>query len=123
MSNVTSFDRAPVFLSSGYLVITLALNIMTVLFFVDGLFDTHLIGFALDKCWRFMLGGVLLVAFIVFYYSYKGRYLRIVEHYETRTGWKKTIRPVWVILFYIVVSFGLLLLAGSFYHKYWIFAR
>jgi hypothetical protein len=60
---------------------------------------------------------------MLFYYLYKGKYKKIIKHYEYKKDHCIQIHPVIVIFFYYLVATGLFFLAGLFYNKDWIFAQ
>jgi preprotein translocase subunit Sec61beta len=60
---------------------------------------------------------------MLFYYCYKGRYKKIIKHYEDKKEHNIQIHPVIVIIFYFVVSVILFFLAALFKNKDWIFAQ
>lgn len=99
------------------------MNIFTIGLFLEGLgVNTGLFGW--QKVYKYLF-VLCLVLLLMLYFSYKGRYKRIVEHYEEKESAtaRKPTHPVIVIVCYVVVCFGLLLIAGLFKNGDWIFAR
>jgi len=78
-------------------------------------------GIEFKKEYKYILTFSLL-GLILLYYLYKGRYKRIIEKYEQK---KKiiSIHPIIVIIIYYGISFVLLLLAGMYKNRDWIFAQ
>lgn len=67
-----------------------------------------------DRKYKYFV-GLLFMVFLLFYYSYKGRYKKIIAHYEEKErNTSKAIPPLIVVLFYTIISFGLLLLSGMY---------
>jgi hypothetical protein len=113
-----NFDDIPVLGGLVFLSICVLFNLSTLFIFLEG--------FGVNTGINLMIKHKYFVAFgllglLLFYYSYKGRYKRIIKHYEDKKSAIK-IHPVIVIIIYYVGSFGLLLLAGLFKNKDWIFA-
>lgn len=59
----------------------------------------------------------LLYVLLEVYYSYKGRYKKIISYYEEKESnfWKR--HPVWVYIISMLISIILLLVVGVLYHK------
>jgi hypothetical protein len=62
-----------------------------------------------------------LLLLLLLYYLYKGRYKRIIEKFEHKEK-GISLSPIFVIIIYYAISFGLLLLAGLYKNQDWIFA-
>ena len=114
-----NYDDIPVLGGMVWPFLCMTLNFLTIIGFLEGLNVNTGADFILKYklFFSFGSGGLLM-----FYYSYKGRYKKIVKYYEDRKDKGINIHPVIVIIFYYVLSFGLLLLAGLFKNKDWIFA-
>lgn len=115
-----NFDDIPALGGSVYVIVCLMLNIFTVYIFIEGLGIETGLEFKKEYKYPFSLGLVILV---LVYYQYKGRYKKIVEHYETKNRGKVQIHPIIVIILYYGISGILIFLAGMFKNHTWIFAR
>jgi hypothetical protein len=115
-----NFEEIPVLGGMMWPFFCITMNFLTIIGFLEGLEINTWIDFILKYkvFFSFGSGGLLL-----FYYSYKGRYKKIIEHYEAKKKRSIQIHPVIVIIFYYVGSFGLFLLAALFKNKVWIFAQ
>ena len=115
-----NFDDIPVLGGMIFPFFCITMNIFTIIGFLEGLGVNTGVDFILKHKWFFSFGsgGLLL-----FYYLYKGRYKKIVAHYESRKKKGLNIHPIIVIIIYYVGSFGLLLLAGLFKNRDWIFSN
>jgi hypothetical protein len=61
--------------------------------------------FIFEKKYKYIF-SLSLVFLLIFYYSYKGRYKKIIKIYEEKERIKgKSFHPVLVIIFYYVASF------------------
>ncbi|MGE8292524.1 MAG: hypothetical protein ACN6ON_12625 [Sphingobacterium sp.] len=115
-----NYQDIPVFGALLYAALCLMFNIFTLLFLLEG---ANIVSISFPKQYRFVLSAVLF-GILLFYYLFRGRYKKIIEKYERREeiGYRK-IEPILVIVFYVVLNFGLLLLAGLYRHGEWIFKR
>jgi hypothetical protein len=103
-----------IFVSSNIL-----LNIGAIALFLERLLKISIWNFSNE---RYSLGrvilGILIVILPMIYYSWGGRYKKIVEEYDK----KNLLIPSWlIIVLSMVVSFGLLLLSAMFRNRDWIF--
>ena len=113
-----NFDDFPILGGVIFVSSCLVLNIGTILLLIERLLSVSIISFSQE---RYSFGKILSASIIVIlpmiYYSWKGRYKKIVKYYDG----KKMI-PNWlIIIIYMTVSFLLLLLAGLFRNREWIF--
>jgi len=115
-----NFEDIPVLGGIMFLMLCVMFNLFALILFIEGLGFRTGLDFKPEYKYPFCIG---LVCLLLFYYSYKGRYKKIVEYYENRKDKGINIHPIIVIIFYLIVSFGLLLLAGLFKNRDWIFAN
>lgn len=113
-----NFDDVPVLGGLLFVLPCLMFNIFTV-FMLLSAWNVNT-GVEFKKEYKYIITFSLL-AFLLLYYLYKGRYKRIIEKFEQN---KKGIsmHPIIVIIIYYGISFGLLLLAGMYKNHDWIFA-
>ncbi|WP_321424447.1 hypothetical protein [uncultured Bacteroides sp.] len=114
-----NFDDIPVLGGISYVIGCLTLNLFTII----GLFDALgiNIGIEFKKEYKYIF-SLSLVLLLLLYYSYKGRYKKIINKYEKEYKNKKQLHPVITIIIYYLISFGLLLLAGMYKNHNWIFS-
>lgn len=115
-----NFDDIPVLGGLMFLSLCVEFNIFTVFGFIEGLGLNSGIDSILKYKWIFAFG---LLGLLLFYYSYKGRYKKIIKHYEDRKDKMIQIPAAIVIIIYYLGSFGLLLLAALFKNRDWIFTN
>ena len=115
-----NFDDMPALGGIIFVVACIMFNIFTVTIFLEGIGFLERYPFEEKYKYPFSFSLVMLV---LFYYLYKGRYKRIVEKYEERNKGKIQIHPILVIIFYYLISFVLLLLAGLYRNHDWIFSQ
>jgi len=115
-----NYDDCPVLGGLVWLLFCISLNILTIIGFLEGFGISMGSDFILKYKWPIAL---LSCGLMMFYYLYNGRYKKIVAYYEKKKEKSINIHPIIVIIFYVVVSFGLMLLAGLFKNKDWIFAQ
>jgi hypothetical protein len=107
-----NFEDIPVLAGVIWVGACFMFNIFTVAIFLEALGYSG--SFIFDKRYKYIF-PLALVLILIFSYSFKGRYKKIIERYEEKERMKgKGIHPVLVIFFYYVVSFVLLLLAGMY---------
>ncbi len=120
-----NFDDTPVSGGILFIILCVMLNIFTIIEFLDGIGFLKSIGLktgiTFTKPYRFLF-AIALVGSLLFYYQYKGRYKKIIEHYEEKTGFIMRLHPLIVILIYLVLSFFILAIAGAFRNHQWFFA-
>jgi hypothetical protein len=120
-----NFDDTPVLGGILFIILCVMLNIFTILGFFDAIGFLKSIGLktgiTFSKPYRFPF-ALALVVLLLFYYQYKGRYKKIIEHYEGKTGFIMRLHPLIVILIYVVSSFLLLLIVAAFKNHDWFFA-
>ena len=114
-----NFDDIPVLGGISYVIGCLTLNLFTIIGLLDALGINIGIEFKKEYKYIFSLSLVLL---LLIYYSYKGRYKKIINKYEKKYKNKKQLHPVITIIIYYLISFGLLLLAGMYKNHDWIFS-
>jgi hypothetical protein len=115
-----NWDEAPVLGGMIVVISCFISNLLTLFFLIEGFGINTGIGSILEHEYLMGLGtfGLLL-----FYYLYKGRYKKIIKHYEDKKEYSISIHPIIVMVFYFICSVGLMFLAGFFKHKIWIFAQ
>jgi hypothetical protein len=120
-----NFDDTPVLGGTLFVIPCVMFNIFAILGFLDAIGFLKSIGLktgiTFTKPYR-LLFAIALVGSLLFYYLYKGRYKKIIEHYEEKTGFIMQLHPIIVILIYYVLSFLLLLIVAAFKHHDWFFA-
>jgi phosphatidylglycerophosphate synthase len=117
MQRSKNFDDIPALGGMIFVTGCLMLNIFTVFLLLEGLGINTGIEFKKEYKYVFTLS---LVASLLFYYSYKGRYKKIVESYEQKKKGKQ-LHPVIVIIIYLASSFLLGMLAAMYKNHDWIF--
>jgi hypothetical protein len=114
-----NFEDIPVLGGIIYVVPCIMFNIFTVSLVLEG-FGLSYINFKKEYKYPFTL---VLVLVIFMYYHFNGRYKNILKEYEDREKvLGKGIHPIFVIIAYYGISFGLLLIAGLFKNGDWIFS-
>lgn len=110
-------DDMPVLGAMPFVVGCITFNIVSILLFIGGL------GFniTLTKT-NELFYGVTLAVLIIFYYLYKGRYKKIIEHYRQKTGFIVQLHPIIVIIIYLGLSVLLMFIAAAFKNHDWFFA-
>ncbi len=120
-----NFDDTPVLGGMLIVILCVIFNIFTILGFLDGIGFLKSIGLktsiTISKPYQFPF-ALALIVLLLFYYQYKGRYKKIIEHYEGKTGFIMRLYPLIVILIYVVSSFLLLLIVAAFKNHDWFFA-
>jgi hypothetical protein len=115
-----NFEDIPVLGGMMYVLPCVMFNIFALSFLLDGL-GLPFVYVKKEYKFPFSLGLVLL---LLFYYSYKGRYKKIINRYEQKERTRGTgIHPVPVIILYYITSAVLMFLAGLYKHGAWIFAK
>ncbi|WP_285010111.1 hypothetical protein [Pedobacter faecalis] len=110
----------PVLGAIVFVVVCVMFNIFTVLLFLEALGWAD-VSFNKEYKLPFAIGLVLV---ILFYYSYKGRYKRILEKHEKQERVRGAgLHPVLAFVVYYGISFGLMLLAGLYKNGDLIFAK
>jgi len=115
-----NFEDIPVLGGLMFLVLCIEFNFFTVLGFLEGLGVNTFDEYILKYKWFFAFG---LLGLLLFYYSYKSRYKKIIKYYDDRKDKMIQIPAFIVIIIYYLGSFGLLLLAGLYKNRDWIFAN
>lgn len=114
-----NFDDMPVLGGIIFVVACVMFNIFTVVGLLGG---SEIINLDLIERYKFPF-AFALVGIMLGYYLFKGRYKRIIERYDQNKSGKPQLHPIFVIIIYYGISFGLLLLAGLYKNQDWIFAR
>lgn len=114
-----NFKDIPVL--GGVLLVSLCamFNISSIVFVIEGIFGS--VDFEFKREYIFLLAFIWVI-FLLIYYSYKGRYKKIVEYYEEKEINKTSIHPIFICLIYYVLSACFLLIAGNFRNHTWIFS-
>lgn len=100
-----NFDDMPALAGIIWVAFCFMLNIFTVtiLFEAWGLSSS----FSFESKYKYIF-SLALVLLLIFYYTYNGRYKKIVERYEDKERNKgNSLHPIIVILTYLIISFGL----------------
>jgi phosphatidylglycerophosphate synthase len=113
-----NFDDVPVLGGLLFVLPCLMFNIFTVFMLLDAWGVNTGVEFKKEYKYVFTFSLLLL---LLLYYLYKGRYKKIIEKFEQKEK-GKSLRPIFVIIIYYAISFGLLLLAGLYKNQDWIFA-
>jgi hypothetical protein len=125
MQKSRNFDDTPVFGGILFIILCVMLNIFTIIEFLDGIGFLKSIGLktgiTISKPYQFPFALALIIS-LLFYYQYKGRYKKIIEHYEGKRGFIMQLHPIIVMLIYLVSSFLILAIAGAFKNHQWFFA-
>ena len=120
-----NFDDTPVLGGILFIILCVMLNIFTIIEFLDGIGFLKSIGLktgiTFTKPYRFLF-AIALVGSLLFYYQYKGRYKKIIEHYEGKTGFIMRLHPLIVMFIYLVLSFLIFAIAAEFRNHQWFFA-
>lgn len=112
-----NFDDVPVLGGLLFVLPCIMFNIFTVFMLLDAWGVNTGIEFKKEYKYVFTFSLLLL---LLLYYLYKGRYKRIIEKFEQKEK-GISLRPIFVIIIYYAISFGLLLLAGLYKNQDWIF--
>jgi hypothetical protein len=113
-----NFDDIPALGGMLFVVLCVMLNIFTIIGLIEGFgFKT---GITFSKPYQFPF-ALALVGLLLFYYLYKGRYKKIVKHYEQRAGFITQLHPIIVVIIYFGLSILLMFLAAAFKNHQWIF--
>ena len=115
-----NFEDIPVLAGVMWVCGCFMFNLFTIAFLLEGLGITGNLIF--DREYKFVV-SLSLVLILIFYYSYKGRYKKIVEKYEDKErnsgkGW----HPLIIVVIYFVVSFALMMIAGMYKNNDGIFS-
>lgn len=115
-----NFDDIPALGGLIFVAACLMFNIFTIeiLFQATGIIDEY----PFKPEYKYVF-SIALVTLVLLYYLLKGRYKRIIDDYEQKKSGNVQLHPIFVIIIYYVVSFGLLLLAGMYKNHDWIFAQ
>lgn len=120
-----NFDDTPVLGGMLIVIPCVMFNIFALILFLDGIGFLKSIGLktgiTFSKPYQFPF-ALALVVLLLFYYQYKGRYKKIIEHYEGKTGFIMRLHPLIVMLIYYILSFLILAIAGAFKNHQWFFA-
>lgn len=120
-----NFDDTPVLGGILFVILCVMLNIFTILGFLDVIGFLKSIGLKagirISKPYQFPF-ALALIVLLLFYYQYKGRYKKIIEHYEGKTGFIMRLHPLIVMLIYLVLSFLIFAIVAAFRNHQWFFA-
>src|SRR5687767_12073127 len=98
--------------------ICVVFNLFTIYFLIEGL-GLKTVSFKKEYKYPFAL---ILVVVLLMYYLFDSRYKKINEKYEKKERKAgRSIHPIFVIVAYFAVSFGLMLLTALFKNGDWIF--
>jgi len=114
-----NFDDMPAVGGILFVVACVMFNIFTVLLVLEGFGFSDI---SLEKEYKYPFALVLVVV-ILMYYLFNARYKNIIKKYddqERESG--KSVRPIFVIILYYGISFGLVAIAGMFKNGDWIFS-
>ena len=115
-----NFDDMPVLGAIIFVVACVMFNIFTISLILEGL---GVIDISFKKEYKFPF-SIVLVLIILMYYRHKDRYKNIIKQYENREReLGQGNHPVIVIIFYFIISFAVMLLAGLFKNGDWIFSQ
>lgn len=115
-----NFDDMPVLGAIIFVVACVMFNIFTISLILEGL---GVIDISFKKEYKFPF-SIVLVLIILMYYRHKDRYNNIIKKYENREReLGQGNHPVIVIIFYFIISFAVMLLAGLFKNGDWIFSQ
>lgn len=114
-----NFDDMPVLGGIIFVVACVMFNIFTIAQVLEGL---GVMDVEFKERYKFPF-ALILVGIMLGYYLFKGRYKIIIEKYEQSKRGKPQLHPIFVIIIYYGISFGLLLLAGLYKNQDWIFVR
>jgi|SRR5690606_36979428 len=115
-----NFDDMPALGGIIFVVACIMFNIFTISLVLEGF---GVIDISFNKKYQYPF-TLVLVLLILMYYLRNRRYKNIVKEYEDREReLGKGIHPIFVIIAYYVISFGLMLLAGLFKNGDWIFSQ
>ncbi len=114
-----NFDDMPVLGGVIFVVACVMFNIFTISLLLEGFGIIHV---SFQKEYKYLF-ALVLVLVILMYYLLNDRYKSIIQKYEgEERELGKGIHPVFVIVIYYGISFSLMLLAGLFKNKDWIFS-
>lgn len=113
-----NFEGLPILGSLMYVAPCIMLNIFALLLFLQGL--DIFSGINLPENFKFVFSGILLLI-LTLYYSINNRFKKIIERYKIKYRNKKQVHPIIIFFIYFIISFLLLIVAGAFYNKSWIF--
>ena len=120
-----NFDDTPVLGGILFVILCVMLNIFTIIEFLDGIGFLKSIGLktgiTISKPYQFPF-ALALIVLLLFYYQYKGRYKKIIEHYEGKTGFIMRLHPLIVMLIYFLLSLLIVTIAAAFKNHQWFFA-
>ncbi|MCG8411898.1 MAG: hypothetical protein MI739_11515 [Bacteroidales bacterium] len=113
-----NFDDMPILGGIIFVIACVMFNIFAITQVLErvGIFDVEF-----QKKYKFPF-ALVLVGIILGYYLFKGRYKKIIEKYDQYKKRRLQLHPIIVIIIYYGISFGLLLLAGLYKNRDWIFA-
>jgi len=113
-----NFNDTPILGGILFVIPCVMFNIFTIMFLIEA---NEIKVFYFSTLNR-VIFGIVLVATILAYYYYNGRYKKIIEKFETQKKGKFQLHPIIVIIIYYALSFCLLLLSGLYKNHDWIFA-
>ncbi|SEL98239.1 hypothetical protein SAMN05421740_1193 [Parapedobacter koreensis] len=110
----------PLFIPVMLIGLCLALNLMSILFFVEGVTTQRLEIFNNKNEY---VVGVLIYCSVFLYYLHKKRYKRIFETYKAKHSEPPAIWwSIMVVALYYLVSVFIVFLSGFYRNKDWIFS-
>lgn len=90
-----NFEGMPVLAGLMMVIPNFSLHVLTVLYLLEALGISFLEFLLSQKMYFVIFFSILAIAFYI-YYSYKGRYRRVIDHYEEvgSAFWKR--HPIWI---------------------------
>ncbi|SEL95081.1 hypothetical protein SAMN05421740_11510 [Parapedobacter koreensis] len=110
----------PLFIPVMLIGLCLVLNLMSILFFIEGMTTQHLEIFT-DK--NEYVVGVLIYCLVFSYYLHKKRYKRIFETYKAKHSEPPAIWwSILVVVLYYLISVFIVFLSAFYRNRDWIFS-
>ena len=110
----------PMFVTILVISICFMFNVFAVFLLLDGLGIVN--GVFFPKEYR-IIGTVVFMGLVSFYYLYGGRYKKLYDEYSKRYDNRpSTFKAILVVVAYYLMSFLLMLLSGMFRNGDWIFS-
>lgn len=117
-----NFNDSPLLPGIMWVSICLLLNLSAVIIYIEGLLNRGFQDDNIDSLIKYKYVVVLIMLIVGVYYKYNNKWKRVIEKYTERdTINKPIVHPLIIVVCYYVVSGCLLLIAGMFKNKQWIF--